>query len=327
MNHLPEQRPERTAGGGTPERGPIERFKCRLCGHVNKESHPYCFSCNSRNVYESFVIEPQFARRGSVRSPVQQNGSVASEPERPQEESDEVVPITEVPAENIRRVPSGIGPLDRMLGGGVPMGASILIGGDPGIGKSTLLTKLCGKFAYEHSEKTLYCSAEEAVVRVASRAHRIEAMCDDFLIIKTDSVEKVVTAIKRHRPSIVVLDSLQAFRSDDCEGPLGGVSQVVGVTKVLYELVQTALSEGYEVTIFIVCHVTKDSRYAGPRTVEHWIDTNLMLARIGSEQEIKEAQRLGKPTDIEMSSTKNRFGATIQSEIFVMTTHGLEAKD
>lgn len=326
MNHLPEQRPERTAGGGTPERGPIERFKCRLCGHVNKESNPYCLSCNSRNVYEAFVIEPQFKRpmlmRSGAASAAQENTTGVQ-----QEETDEVMPITEVPAENIRRVPSGIGPLDRMLGGGVPMGASILIGGDPGIGKSTLLTKLCGKFAYEHSEKTLYCSAEEAVVRVASRAHRIEAMCDDFLIIKTDSVEKVVTAIKRHRPSIVVLDSLQAFRSDDCEGPLGGVSQVVGVTKVLYELVQTALSEGYEVTIFIVCHVTKDSRYAGPRTVEHWIDTNLMLARIGSEQEIKEAQRLGKPTDIEMSSTKNRFGATIQSEIFVMTTHGLEAKD
>lgn len=203
------------------------------------------------------------------------------------------------------RMSTHISELDRVLGGGLVPGSLTLLGGDPGIGKSTLLLQVCRHMAAD-GKKILYISGEESLQQIKLRANRIGDFSDQMLLLCETSLETVEQAIKKQRPAVAVIDSIQTMYHEEISSAPGSVSQVRESTSVLLQL-----AKGLGVSIFIVGHVTKEGTVAGPRVLEHMVDTVLYF-----EGDRHASYRI-------LRGVKNRFGSTNEIGVFEMREEGL----
>ena len=218
----------------------------------------------------------------------------------------EVVTLSSVSTEQEDRMKTKIEELDRVLGGGIVSGSLVLVGGDPGIGKSTLLLQVCRQLA-EDQKKVLYISGEESVKQIKLRANRMGEFNDHLLLLCETNLETIRQAIERERPSAAVIDSIQTMYSEEVASAPGSVSQVREATNTLMQL-----AKGLNITIFIVGHVTKEGTVAGPRVLEHMVDTVLYF-----EGDRHASYRI-------LRGVKNRFGSTNEIGVFEMRESGLE---
>lgn len=217
----------------------------------------------------------------------------------------EPVQLSSIEIQEDDRVLTHIEELDRVLGGGIVPGSMVLVGGDPGIGKSTLLLQVCRELtAKQH--KVLYISGEESLRQIKLRARRIGEFNDRLLLLCETNLEAVRSTIERTRPEMVVIDSIQTMYNDQVSSAPGSVSQVRESTGVLMQI-----AKGMGISMFIVGHVTKDGSVAGPRVLEHMVDTVLYF-----EGDRQVAYRI-------LRSVKNRFGSTNEIGVFEMQEKGL----
>lgn len=263
-------------------------FFCQNCGYESSKWLGQCPGCREWN---SFVEEkPLKSGSGSNRKDRQDLKPVR---------------LAEVSAEQEERLSSGIKELDRVLGGGIVRGSLVLVGGDPGIGKSTLLLQTCRHLA-KRGVKTLYVSGEESLQQIRMRANRIGEFSDDlFLLCETD-LDAVQEAVLRMKPEVVIVDSIQTMYREEVSSGAGSVSQVREATNLLMQL---AKREG--IAIFLVGHVTKEGVVAGPRVLEHMVDTVLYF-----EGDRHASYRV-------LRAVKNRFGSTNEIGVFEMRSEGL----
>ena len=214
-------------------------------------------------------------------------------------------PIDEISEDNAIRIPTGITELDRVLGGGAVLGCVTLVGGDPGVGKSTLLLQALASLS-ALGKRTLYVTAEESANQVAARARRIENVIPKNLLLMAETrVEVILDEIRNTRPMIVVIDSVQTIHNDT--GSAGSVSQIRDVTSAIVEV-----ARAQNICTFLVGHVTKDRELAGPKVLEHLVDTVLAF-----EGERGQAFRT-------LRTQKNRYGSSTEVGIFEMTAKGMQ---
>ena len=263
-------------------------FFCEECGYESTKWQGQCPGCKAWN---TFVEEPAQIVKG-LRT---QNSGRELKP----------VALKEVSLTEQSRVSTGMKELDRVLGGGIVRGSLLLVGGDPGIGKSTILLQVCRNLSAEH-HKVLYISGEESLQQIRMRAGRIGEFTDDLLLLCETNLEDIRTTIERCKPEMVVIDSIQTMFSGEVTSAPGSVSQVREATSVLLQI-----AKGLDITIFIVGHVTKEGNVAGPRVLEHMVDTVLYF-----EGDRHASYRI-------LRGVKNRFGSTNEIGVFEMRSDGL----
>ena len=216
-----------------------------------------------------------------------------------------MIPLNDVTAEDDVRCATGIKELDRVLGGGIVPGSLVLVGGDPGIGKSTLLLQVCRILA--DKKKVLYISGEESQTQIKLRANRMGNFADGLFLLCEKNLEIIRGILEKERPELVVIDSIQTMYSEEVSSAPGSVSQVRESTNVFMQL-----AKGLCIPIFIVGHVTKEGTVAGPRVLEHMVDTVLYF-----EGDRHASYRI-------LRAVKNRFGSTNEIGVFEMRQSGLE---
>ncbi|MEN6360716.1 MAG: DNA repair protein RadA [Smithellaceae bacterium] len=263
-------------------------FFCQHCGYMSPKWLGKCPSCNGWNCFaEELVAQTDSGSRAEM----QFDG-------RP-------MPVSDIPAEEGERTLTGIAEIDRVLGGGIVNGSAILIGGEPGIGKSTLMLQMMKNLAVT-GRKVLYVSGEESAHQIKLRSNRIGAAAADLLVLVEVSLEKILEQIKKIDPAIVVIDSIQTVYSGDLMSAPGSVGQVREASS---RLILSAKKNG--IPMFLVGHVTKDGSIAGPKVLEHMVDTVLYF-----EGDSGHAYRI-------IRSIKNRFGPTNEIGVFEMRDKGL----
>ena len=278
------------------------QYTCQSCGHTSAKWLGKCQECGSWN---SFVEEKITSTKDSSISAVRENFKISGAA-RP---SYVLLNDESLTREGSRhRQPTGSLELDRVLGGGMVRDGFVLIGGDPGIGKSTLLLQVAqGLTAHAHVSKVLYVSGEESIEQIQSRAKRLNIKNADKVYLAAETqFEKVLDLVKELKPELLIMDSLQTFSTGFIESAPGTVSQVREVTSRLMNL---AKSGG--LAVWLVGHVTKDGAIAGPKIVEHLVDTVLYF-----EGDSGQSLRL-------LRTVKNRFGNTNELGVFEMTSEGL----
>lgn len=263
-------------------------FFCSECGHESSKWMGQCPACKSWN---TFVEEKQSVTKKGGAKPRRASASPMS--------------MSEVSMKSEERIPTGIGELDRVLGGGIVTGSLSLVGGDPGIGKSTLLLQVCRNLV-NAKRKVLYISGEESAHQIKMRAERVGAFDNELLLFCETNLEEIINGIHKVRPEFVVIDSIQTMYSEELTAAAGSVSQVREVTA---QMMRIAKEEN--IAVFIVGHVTKEGVVAGPRTLEHMVDTVLYF-----EGEREAAYRI-------LRGVKNRFGSTNEIGVFEMCGNGL----
>ncbi len=266
-------------------------FTCQECGYQSPKWLGKCPDCQQWNSFsEEETIKPSKAAPKSI-------SGRESKPKT----------INEVEHETVHRYQTKMGEFDRVMGGGVTIGSLTLIGGEPGIGKSTLLMEVCGKLLNEYGkEKILYVSGEESESQVAQRSKRLGVNNDGFYIYNETNWQKIIEQVKDLKPKFLVLDSIQTTHSNQVESAAGTLSQIREVT---YELMNYAKACG--LTCFIIGHVTKEGQIAGPKILEHMVDTVIYF----------EGDQLGQYRMLRVM--KNRFGNTNEVGIFEMQEKGL----
>ena len=222
------------------------------------------------------------------------------------EKRQEPVILKDISLSEDERQTTQIGELDRVLGGGIVPGSLVLVGGDPGIGKSTLLLQVCRNLA-EKQVSVLYISGEESLRQIKLRANRIGQFTDKMQLLCETNLEVIREVIERRKPDVVVIDSIQTMFHEDVSSAPGCVSQVRESTNILMQI-----AKGMGVSIFIVGHVTKEGNVAGPRVLEHMVDTVLYF-----EGDRHASYRI-------LRAVKNRFGSTNEIGVFEMCNTGLE---
>jgi DNA repair protein RadA/Sms len=263
-------------------------YVCSDCGGTSPKWLGKCPSCNAWNtLIESVAEAPGKHRYQSL---------VAAQP---------VATLADIDATEVERQPTGIDELDRVLGGGIVAGGVVLIGGDPGIGKSTLLLQALD--ALSRNLRTLYVTGEESGAQVALRSRRLGLDGSQVRVIAEIQLEKIIATIAAEQPAVCVIDSIQTVYSDQLTSAPGSVAQV---RECAAQLTRTAKSSG--VSIVLVGHVTKDGALAGPRVLEHIVDTVLYF-----EGDTHSSFRL-------VRAIKNRFGAVNEIGVFAMTERGLK---
>lgn len=215
------------------------------------------------------------------------------------------LPIDEVPATEGERMATGIAEIDRVLGGGIVAGSAVLIGGEPGIGKSTLMLQVMNNLALA-GRKVLYISGEESATQIKLRSNRIGAAAKDLLLLIEVSLDKILDQIKKVTPAIVVIDSIQTVYSGELMSAPGSVGQVREASSRLILAAKKS-----DIPVFLIGHVTKDGSIAGPKVLEHMVDTVLYF-----EGDSGHAYRI-------IRSIKNRFGPTNEIGVFEMRDRGL----
>lgn len=265
-----------------------EVFACSSCGAISPQWIGHCPKCGQWNTYEARTGAPSAKAAGAAAAP-----------------SSPVLVLKDAGEEHGTPIPSGHRALDRLLGSGLVPGAVLLLGGEPGIGKSTLLLQVAGAVA-ARGNTVLYASGEETLPQVKARAERLRVLSDHMLAMATSCCEDVVSAMHQQRPALLVLDSVQTMASPDIEGLPGNVNQVRGVAT---RIIETCRALG--TCAVLVGHVTKDGTLAGPRLLEHMVDTVLSL-----EGDRKEAHRL-------LRVYKNRFGSSEEMLVFRMEQNGM----
>lgn len=262
-------------------------YFCQNCGHEENKWLGQCPMCKEWN---TFVEEPvSFAKSVSAK----------------QIKDVEVIPLKHVETDQEERIKTKIEELDRVLGGGIVPGSLLLVGGDPGIGKSTLLLQVCQRLC-EDKHQVLYISGEESLKQIKLRANRMGEFTEDLLLLCETNLELVKEVIKKRKPEVVVIDSIQTMYSEEVTSAPGSVSQVRESTNVFMQL-----AKGLGISIFIVGHVTKEGTVAGPRVLEHMVDTVLYF-----EGDRHASYRI-------LRGVKNRFGSTNEIGVFEMRQNGL----
>lgn len=266
-------------------------FTCQDCGYQTAKWMGKCPECGQWNSFsEESLIKESKAQAKSITGRV-------SKPKT----------INEIEEETFERYQTGISEFDRVMGGGVTKGSLTLIGGEPGIGKSTLLMEVCGKLVNNNpGEKILYVSGEESESQVANRSKRLGVNNSNFYIFNETNWEKILEQVKLLNPKFLVVDSIQTTHSSQVESAAGTLSQIREVT---YELMNYA--KAYGLTCFIIGHVTKEGQIAGPKILEHMVDTVVYF----------EGDQLGQYRLLRVM--KNRFGNTNEVGIFEMQETGL----
>lgn len=266
-------------------------FFCKECGH---ESAKWMGQCPACRAWTTMVEEPA-AKKDSVRKTASGGIKVVSKP----------VKLEEVSIEEQDRISTGYRELDRVLGSGIVAGSLVLVGGDPGIGKSTLLLQV-GRNLAGSGHKVLYISGEESLKQIKLRANRIGSIAGELFFLCETSLDDIEKAIREVRPEAVIIDSIQTMYREDVSSAPGSVSQVRESTNILLQI-----AKGMEIAIFIVGHVTKEGVVAGPRVLEHMVDTVLYF-----EGERNASYRV-------LRAVKNRFGSTNEIGVFEMREQGL----
>jgi len=264
-------------------------FFCKECGFESAKWLGQCPGCKGWN---TFVEEPvKLTKSGAIKARTLKD----------------VTPVTlkEISARDEDRVSTGFSELDRVLGGGIVPGALILVGGDPGIGKSTLLLQVCRNIS-SNRQKVLYISGEESLRQIKLRANRMGEFTDDLLLLSETNLDMIEEVIKKEQPQAVVIDSIQTMFNENVDSAPGSVGQVRESTNSLMQI-----AKGYTIPIFIVGHVTKEGVVAGPRMLEHMVDTVIYF-----EGDRHATYRI-------VRGVKNRFGSTNEIGVFEMRQEGL----
>jgi len=269
-------------------------YVCTECGGSSPRWLGKCPSCGAWNTLVESIEEG--ASKNRFGSSGNGRGLVASQP---------VATLAEIDASGVERQPTGIDELDRVLGGGIVAGGVVLIGGDPGIGKSTLLLQALDSLS--RNMKTLYVTGEESGAQVALRSRRLGLNGSQVRVLAEIQLEKIAATIETEQPAICVIDSIQTAYSDQLSSAPGSVAQV---RECAAQLTRIAKSSG--TTIVLVGHVTKEGALAGPRVLEHIVDTVLYF-----EGDTHSSFRL-------VRAIKNRFGAVNEIGVFAMTEKGLK---
>ncbi len=265
-------------------------FVCSSCGYESAKWLGKCPACNEWNsFYEEKVVNTSSTSGGK--------SSASKERSMPRK-------LKEVEGIEATRTSTGIGELDRVLGGGLVKGSLVLVGGEPGIGKSTLILQLCDRVKGEG--KVLYVSGEESAEQVKIRADRLNINNDDLMFLGETNIDNVQDAIMSINPKLVIIDSIQTMYSEEITSAAGTVSQVREITA---RIMRMCKDNG--ITTIIIGHVTKDGNIAGPRVLEHMVDTVLYL-----EGERYFSYRI-------LRSVKNRFGSTNEVGMFEMQNEGM----
>ena len=265
-------------------------FFCQNCGHEEAKWLGQCPACKEWNTFVEERIDSGITKGTTVAARAVHEAKV--------------VPLTEVTADDDTRSETGIKELDRVLGGGIVPGSLVLVGGDPGIGKSTLLLQVCQRMA--QMKKILYISGEESQAQIKLRANRMGNFTSGLLLLCETNLGIIRSVIEKERPELVVIDSIQTMYSEDVTSAPGSVSQVRESTNVFMQL-----AKGLCIPIFIVGHVTKEGTVAGPRVLEHMVDTVLYF-----EGDRHASYRI-------LRGVKNRFGSTNEIGVFEMRQSGL----
>ena len=264
-------------------------FFCQNCGHEETKWLGQCPMCKEWN---TFVEEKVIT--SSVSASVKTDRDIEKK----------IVALSQVNTDEQKRFQTGMKELDRVLGGGIVPGSLVLVGGDPGIGKSTLLLQVCQKLAKER--QVLYISGEESLVQIKLRANRMGNFSDNMKLFCETNLGTIRDVIEKKQPEFVVIDSIQTMYSEEVASAPGSVSQVRESTNVFMQL-----AKGLGITIFILGHVTKEGTVAGPRVLEHMVDTVLYF-----EGDRHASYRI-------LRGVKNRFGSTNEIGVFEMRQNGL----
>ena len=264
-------------------------FVCQACGYESPKWVGRCPDCDEwATMVEELVETNSIASKGS-------SVGLYAVP----------TPVTMIPSEGAARFPCGIHEMDRALGGGVVAGSMVLIGGDPGIGKSTILIQVANHLS-RNVGPVLYLSAEESIEQVKLRGKRIGAEHEGLLLVSETNINAVAEYAQQYKPKFIIVDSIQTVHDPDLSSASGTVSQVRSCTQKL-----AVIAKGSGIPVFIVGHVTKDGTLAGPKVLEHMVDTVLYF-----EGDRHHSYRV-------LRAVKNRFGSTDEIGIFEMREEGL----
>lgn len=267
-------------------------FFCQECGYESSKWMGQCPGCRAWNTFvEEKVVTGKKVPGGAAGSSALREAALSR--------------ISEVSMSGEERISTGIEELNRVLGGGIVPGSLTLVGGDPGIGKSTLLLQVCQKLAAAE-KKVLYISGEESLKQIRIRADRIGTFEDSLLLLCETNLALIAEIMRREKPDVTVIDSIQTMYSEEVSSAPGSVSQVRESTNIFLQL-----AKGMNISIFIVGHVTKEGTVAGPRVLEHMVDTVLYF-----EGDRHASYRI-------LRGVKNRFGSTNEIGVFEMREEGL----
>lgn len=275
------------------------RYTCQACGFQSPRWMGRCPECGAFSTFsEEKVVPAPKAGGGAARAGG--GGGTTMWSTRPQA-------LSQIEAQRVERLSTGMPELDRVLGGGVVPGSLVLIGGDPGIGKSTLLIEAAVRLAQRHGSG-LYISGEESVAQVGLRARRLGLASDELFLAAETDLLAIESYLREHKPTIAVVDSVQTVQHPGLESAPGTLTQVREAATLLQRV-----AKEHNVPIFLVGHVTKEGSLAGPRALEHIVDTVLQLE--GDEHTAFRVLR----------AIKNRFGSTNELGVFEMTEGGMES--
>lgn len=269
------------------------KFVCQECGYETQKWMGRCPACSNWN---TMVEEKEASASKSSRRPA---ANVFSEADKP-------TPITQVTGEKENRISTSVGELNRVLGGGIVPGSLVLVGGDPGIGKSTLLLQVSALLASQ-KYRVLYVSGEESVKQTKMRAERLGVEADTLFVFTETNMERIEAAMEEVKPDLVIIDSIQTVHSDEIQSAPGSVAQVRESTSTFMHI---AKNQG--IAVFVVGHMTKQGSIAGPKMLEHMVDSVLYF-----EGEQHNTYRI-------LRAVKNRFGSTNEIGIFEMKEAGLK---
>jgi DNA repair protein RadA/Sms len=264
------------------------RYICSNCGAISLKYQGKCFECQSWGTLQETRIKPETKKHG--------------------EGSHQGVAVIQnlhdaVPSEFLR-IMTGIGELDRVLGGGLMQGSAVLVGGEPGIGKSTLMLQLAPRLA---PAKVLYISGEESPNQIRERAQRLSIKAENLWLIPEVNLERILAVIEKEKPALVIIDSIQTVHSDEYQSSAGTITQIRECAAMLIRA-----AKQQNVILMIIGHITKEGALAGPKALEHMVDTVLQFEGEGYQR-----YRI-------IRSVKNRFGSTNEIGVFRMDETGLE---
>ncbi len=271
-------------------------YVCTNCGYVTPRWMGKCPECQAWNCMAEQTSSVSTHKSGNQRSVICAEDTSA-------------IPIGQIEHANYARLLTGLPELDRVLGGGIVSGSAVLVGGDPGIGKSTLLLQMC-KSIQLTGEKILYASGEESKEQIRMRANRLGVDGEDVMVLSSTDLDTVLASAQQIMPKVMIVDSIQTLSCADVESTPGSVSQVKECT---FRLIRYAKSTG--TALFIVGHVNKDGNVAGPKILEHMVDAVLYF-----EGDKRFMYRI-------VRTIKNRFGPTSEIGVFEMAEHGLVGVD
>lgn len=272
-------------------KGKTSIYFCQECGYESSKWMGQCPGCRNWNTFvEETVDKKALTSAGKLKE---------------ERKTVKPLPLSQISSSDEERISTQMEEFNRVLGGGVVKGSLVLIGGDPGIGKSTLLLQLCRNLSRDKHE-ILYISGEESPQQIKMRAERIGDFSDSLQLLSETNLELIREVIENKKPELVIIDSIQTMYSDNVGSAPGSVSQVRESTNIFMQL-----AKGLGITIFIVGHVTKEGSVAGPRVLEHMVDTVLYF-----EGDSNESYRI-------LRGVKNRFGSTNEIGVFEMRNEGL----